>query len=61
MKLVFISYNFYIIGVIALKDLKIGDELFISYVDECLEKNKRLKILKDQYLFDCNCEKCLSE
>lgn len=51
---------------IAARDIKEGEQLFISYLD--LENNElfnnveyRRKYLKGHYLFDCNCTRCLSE
>mmetsp|Transcript_9327 Transcript_9327/g.9170 ORF Transcript_9327/g.9170 Transcript_9327/m.9170 type:complete len:228 (-) Transcript_9327:14-697(-) len=39
-----------------------GAELFISYVDVCISpKAKRCQRLRDQYKFDCSCERCTRE
>ncbi|XP_014241295.1 SET and MYND domain-containing protein 5 [Cimex lectularius] len=41
-----------------------GDEICISYLDDCqLERSRhsRNKDFRDYYLFECTCEKCLSQ
>lgn len=55
------NFNNHKISVIALKDIKKGDELFLSYIDETLDVKNRRKWLEDQYLFKCICEKCQKE
>lgn len=55
-------HNNFRLSMVALKDIFAGDEIFISYLDECvLERSKhtRQKILAENYLFRCECEKCL--
>ncbi|KAL9657731.1 hypothetical protein ABK040_016226 [Willaertia magna] len=44
-----------------LQNLKEGDELFISYVDENLPYLERKEKLLEQYLFECRCNKCLQK
>lgn len=49
------------LSLVALKDINIGDEIFISYLDPCfLERSRhsRRKYLQENYVFLCNCEKC---
>ncbi|ELP92579.1 set and mynd domain containing protein, putative [Entamoeba invadens IP1] len=46
------------LSLIALKDIKAGEELTISYIDNSMNKETRLKTLMDQYNFDCKCKKC---
>jgi tetratricopeptide (TPR) repeat protein len=46
------------ISVVAIKDIKKGDELSLSYIDETQDVIVRNKLLMDQYLFECNCERC---
>lgn len=49
---------------IALRDIQAGEEICISYLDECdrdRSRHSRQKLLKENYLFICNCEKCLAE
>ncbi|KAJ9600259.1 hypothetical protein L9F63_009435 [Diploptera punctata] len=45
----------------AITDIEAGQEILISYLDECaLERSRhsRQKILRDNYLFTCRCTKC---
>ncbi|KAL7721137.1 SET domain-containing protein [Entamoeba marina] len=46
---------------IACKEIKEGDELTISYIDNTVPKEKRRSALKKGYSFICQCPKCLSE
>ncbi|CAH4033988.1 unnamed protein product [Pieris brassicae] len=48
----------------ALKTIVPGEEICISYLDECSlqrSRHSRQKELAENYLFLCGCEKCLSE
>lgn len=48
----------------ALKEIQPGEEICISYLDECqLERSRhtRQAILKENYLFVCNCPRCLEQ
>ncbi|XP_023722899.2 SET and MYND domain-containing protein 5 [Cryptotermes secundus] len=45
----------------AVRDIAPGDEILISYLDECaLERSRhsRQKLLRQNYLFICHCPKC---
>ncbi|GAA5913058.1 hypothetical protein JCM6882_005550 [Rhodosporidiobolus microsporus] len=44
--------------VIALRDIKPGDEVLTSYVDLALPGGERRRELKERYHFDCDCEEC---
>jgi len=49
---------------VAMQDLKANEEVYISYLDECAlsrSRHSRRKILKDNYLFLCNCLRCEEE
>lgn len=49
---------------VASKDLHEGEEIFISYLDECAlsrSRHSRRKILQENYLFLCQCKRCLQE
>lgn len=38
-----------------------GEEICISYLDDCLlsrSRHSRQKELRDNYLFNCTCQKC---
>lgn len=49
------------LSLVALTDIKAGDEICISYLDECTlqrSRHSRNKELSENYLFKCNCSKC---
>lgn len=49
---------------VALKDIQAGEEICISYLEECdrdRSRHSRQKLLKENYVFICNCEKCLMQ
>ncbi len=49
------------LSLVATRDVAEGDELFISYLNECSlsrSRHSRQKILKENYLFVCRCSKC---
>jgi SET and MYND domain-containing protein 5 len=53
-----------VVSLKALRDIQQGEEITISYLDECSltrSRHSRQKILKENYLFLCDCEKCLNE
>ena len=57
-------YSNHILQVIALKPIKLNEEICISYLDECiLERSRysRQKYLQENYLFLCECEKCAEQ
>lgn len=57
-------YNNSRLSLIAQRDIKAGEEICISYLDECdrdRSRHSRRKLLKENYLFVCNCEKCLEQ
>ncbi|XP_044756120.1 SET and MYND domain-containing protein 5 [Coccinella septempunctata] len=52
------------LALVSLKEIKEGEEIFISYLDECdlhRSRRSRQKVLMENYLFICNCEKCLRQ
>jgi SET domain-containing protein len=50
------------ISIVALRDIKKGEEITINYLDlENVPVSERRKLLKQKYLFDCTCERCLNE
>lgn len=54
-------YSNYIVAVTATREIHPGEEICISYVDECfLERSRhtRQKYLAENYLFLCKCIKC---
>eukprot|EP00051_Salpingoeca_urceolata_P007585 m.98814 g.98814 ORF g.98814 m.98814 type:complete len:125 (-) comp15298_c0_seq3:204-578(-) len=46
---------------VATRDVRAGEELCISYIDETEPLGKRQQRLRDMYLFDCDCDKCARE
>lgn len=53
-----------ILQVVALRDINPGEEVCISYLDECelnRSRHSRQKYLQENYLFLCECEKCQEE
>lgn len=52
------------LALVAKKPISAGEEICISYLDECeLERSKhsRNKHLREYYLFECECDKCLKQ
>lgn len=45
------------------KDLAAGDECFICYFDLCkyVDFKARQKLLREDFLFSCACERCTQE
>ena len=53
-----------ILQVVALRAISSEEEITISYLDECeinRSRHSRQKYLQENYLFLCECEKCLDE
>lgn len=56
----FINNN-YRLSMIAIRDIRCGEEVLVSYLDECTlsrSRHTRQKILMGNYLFKCSCMKC---
>jgi SET domain-containing protein len=49
------------VSVLALTQIKAGDELLISYIDEDGPLAQRKKQLHEFYSFECTCARCLNE
>lgn len=45
----------------ALKNIKVGEEITIDYIQNVLHKNQRQSSLKDKYFFVCHCFRCESD
>ncbi|CZR65767.1 uncharacterized protein PAC_15667 [Phialocephala subalpina] len=45
----------------ALRELKEGEEIFISYIDPISTRDKRRQELQQRYFFECKCEKCTKD
>ncbi|XP_053670061.1 histone-lysine N-trimethyltransferase SMYD5 [Anopheles nili] len=57
-------YSNHVLALKATRDIEPGEEISISYLDECnLERSRhsRQKALREYYLFICQCEKCESQ
>lgn len=57
-------FNNHELVVNASKSINAGEEILISYLDECeLERSRhsRVKMLRENYLFVCDCGKCLAQ
>src|SRR6266404_1449256 len=48
-------------GVRAVKDIKKGKEITVTYIDVLRERPKRQDILKYEYYFDCGCDRCTDD
>ncbi|CAM44467.1 hypothetical protein LBRM_35_7140 [Leishmania braziliensis MHOM/BR/75/M2904] len=55
------SLNDETLTVVALRDVKAGEELTISYIDSSLPFAVRQQQLLDHYLFECRCPRCVAE
>lgn len=54
-------HNNHRLSLVALKDIQEGEEICISYLDECMllrSRHSRRKELMANYLFLCDCPKC---
>ncbi|XP_045614819.2 histone-lysine N-trimethyltransferase SMYD5 isoform X2 [Procambarus clarkii] len=54
-------YNNFHLVMTAVKDITAGDEICVSYLDECnlnRSRHSRIAILRENYLFTCRCPKC---
>ena len=50
--------------VVALKAIAEGEEVCISYLDQCQlarSRHSRVKLLRENYLFECACSRCQIE
>ncbi|TFK25868.1 SET domain-containing protein [Coprinopsis marcescibilis] len=45
--------------VVAIKEIRPGDQIFTSYIDTTLPRSLRRKVLKETYHFICKCPLCL--
>jgi hypothetical protein len=45
----------------AIKGLETGEEAMINYIDEDLDVKERRRMLKEFFLFDCGCVKCIQD
>ncbi|XP_014304012.2 histone-lysine N-methyltransferase SMYD3-like [Myotis lucifugus] len=45
----------------AVRDIQAGEELTICYLDMLMTSAERRQQLRDQYCFDCDCARCLTQ
>ncbi|KAM6220009.1 histone-lysine N-methyltransferase SMYD3 isoform 2-T2 [Rhynchocyon petersi] len=45
----------------AVRDIEVGEELTICYLDMLMTSEERKKQLRDQYCFDCDCVRCRTQ
>ncbi|KFO25464.1 SET and MYND domain-containing protein 3 [Fukomys damarensis] len=45
----------------AVRDIEVGEELTICYLDILMTSEERRKQLRDQYCFDCDCFRCQTQ
>ncbi|KAK7202317.1 SET domain containing protein [Novymonas esmeraldas] len=55
------SANDETLSVVALRDVAVGEELTISYIDTSLPVAVRQQQLQEHYLFECGCSRCVQE
>ncbi|XP_072353849.1 protein-lysine N-trimethyltransferase SMYD5 [Scyliorhinus torazame] len=56
--------NNFLLHLTALRDIKAGEEVCITYLDCCQRdrsRHTRHRILRDNYLFICSCPKCVAQ
>lgn len=59
----FLKNNF-TLSMLAVRDINAGEEILVSYLDDCTvsrSRHTRQKILMENYLFKCCCNKCICE
>lgn len=57
-------HNNFRLSLVALKDIQAGDEICINYLSDCdgsRSRHSRRKLLRENYLFECDCPKCIAE
>lgn len=57
-------FNNHELVVNATKNISAGEEIYICYLDECdseRSRHSRQKMLQENYLFQCQCQKCRSQ
>ena len=57
-------FNNAMLAVNATSAIEPGEQIFISYLDPCVlerSRHSRNRVLKENYLFSCGCEKCFEQ
>ena len=55
------SHNDHRVTFTAVKEIRAGDQLTISYIDEHLPLEKRQELLRKFYGFNCRCDFCIAQ
>ncbi|XP_029851001.2 SET and MYND domain-containing protein 5 [Ixodes scapularis] len=57
-------HNDHTLSLVALRDIRPGEEVTVSYIDECSlsrSRHSRIKMLRESHLFTCTCPRCEEE
>lgn len=57
-------HNNYVLSLVALRDIQPGEEITVSYLDECSlsrSRHSRAKLLRENHLLTCCCKRCKEE
>ncbi|XP_050042653.1 protein-lysine N-trimethyltransferase SMYD5-like isoform X2 [Dermacentor andersoni] len=57
-------HNNYVLSLVALRDIQPGEEITVSYLDECSlnrSRHSRAKLLRENHLLTCCCKRCCEE
>lgn len=52
------------LSMMAIRNIEAGEEICISYLDECIlerSRHTRQKILRENYIFTCHCNRCIQQ
>lgn len=52
------------LSMMAVRNIEAGEEICISYLDECIlerSRHTRQKILRENYVFTCHCNRCIEQ
>ncbi len=55
------SHDSFRLKLVAIRSVRRGEELLISYIDETAPREARQRALQSLYMFNCMCKKCVSE
>lgn len=57
-------YSNHVVKLVAVRDIPAGEEICISYLEDCFlarSRHTRQKELRENYLFICSCAKCIAQ
>ena len=52
------AHDNHTLSAVAKRAIQKGEQLYISYIDECLPRQKRQNVLRRMYHFECECTLC---